>query len=140
MTTLERMIRERDRLRAEAGEIDKAIKIMEKYKEPDKRTTPTKILGEKRRANRIGISPALKECVHRALIRHGRPVTKDEIFEFLPLLGFSKGDFRPEEFSTLVHPEYKGEGKGKRNPTIWYGDRPRPQLEEWKKSLTEIGV
>ena len=135
MSTLERMLKERDRLLNEAKEIDKAIALMNKFKDTSEK--PTKKIQIKNNHTTKGGAAATLQCAKDALIKYGRPVTKQEILDLLPNKGYTTRDINLNNFSSYLHPHICGEGRGKKNCTYWYSDRPRPEPLAFVKDLHE---
>lgn len=137
MSTLERMLKERDRLLAEAKKIDDAIQVLKSFQN-DSIPAPQKV--KKERASRnSGIVQALRESFKDAIITHGRPVTREEVLQFLPKRGYAKTDIDNKQFSSYAYEYFSGEGiRGKRNTTYWFKDQPRPEKAEWKQELEKL--
>ena len=136
MSALDRMTKERDRLLSEASKLTSAIDLINKFKEveaPEKKVAKTR-----KRSPRNGLSSATKEAVRLAIGKYGRPVTPDEILEFVTVKGFTKQDVENSRLSKLIYPDFCGEGGGKALTTIWYKNKPRPEKEAWKQELEKI--
>ena len=138
MSTLDRMIKERNRLLAEAAKIDDAIKLINSFKDGDSSSSQKikKVKGT--RSTNMGLYAAVKECAKEAILKHGRPVTKEEILELLPNYGFSLNQVNMDHFPQMLYPKFCGQGAGVRNATIWYKGKPRPEAEERKKELQKV--
>lgn len=136
MTTIERMKKERDRLLQEAKEIDKAIAIMNRFKEKD--APAAKIEKPHNRSTTKGGGAVVLACAKELLIKTGRPLTREEILAHLPTKGYTRKDINVKNFSSYLSPHICGEGRGKANSTYWWKDRPRPEKEEWKGTLESL--
>ena len=138
MTALERMTKERDRLLAEANELTKAIELIEKFKEKGAIATPREIPLRKKRGGE-GLRRALHQCAEEAISIYDRPVSREEVLSFLPAKGFTREQAIERGVMKCLGDRFKAEGTGAgSNGKIWYRDRLRPIMDEWKQELSKV--
>lgn len=135
MTTIERMREHRKKLLAEVQELDSALAVMERFK-AEPATVKPRIVKPAERRGQAGRGKALKNACRDAIIKHGRPVTHDEVLEEVKKYGFTINQW-DASCGSNIFPEFSGAGRGVKPQTIWYKGRPRPEPEEWQKQLKE---
>lgn len=139
MSILGRMVAERNKLLAEAKELDKAIALINKFKSTEQNVEPKKIATKNQKTTK-GAIPALHVCVQEAILKYGRPVSREEIFQFLPSKGFTTKDFDPGKLAKYLWPKYVLSIPKDRKSGFWPAGKPIPEPSEWQETLKQVKV